>query len=70
MQVVAAASSPMIRFLLRFLFPRRFLWNGGISPYNGEPWRSVAYCENGDGVWSYSDGDRTIHFFGEPPWET
>ena len=54
-------------FLLRLLFPRRFLWNDGVSPYNGERWRLLAYAENGEGVWSYTDGNRTIHFFGEAP---
>ena len=54
-------------FLLRLLFPRRFKWNGGISPYNGERWRAAPWCEDGEGVYTYTDGERTIVFFGVAP---
>lgn len=57
-----------MRWLLRALFPRRFLWNQGISPYNGERWRELPYCEDGVGVWTFTDGERTICFFGDRPY--
>lgn len=57
----------MIMGLLRLLFPRRFVWNRGFSPYNGERWRPHPYCEDGEGVWTYTDGERTVRFFGEQP---
>lgn len=53
--------------LLRLLFPRRFLWNGGTSPYNGERWRPHPCYEDEVGVWTYTDGERTIRFFGKAP---
>jgi hypothetical protein len=54
-------------FLLRMLFPRRFLWNGGTSPYNGERWRPLPYVEDGEGVWSFTDGEHNVCFFGAHP---
>ena len=53
--------------VLRWLFPRTFLWNGGISPFNGRSWIALPWCEDGSGVWTYTDGDLNIHFFGRGP---
>lgn len=52
--------------LLTLLFPETFLWNNGVSPYNGTPWRQLPFCEDGTGVWSYTDGSYTFFSFGGP----